>query len=152
VEWVEACLKAAKVVLQVMAEEYGRLKLPTQRFREIMEAGVESAVDSLGLPERYTDELSTEFVTLAGTKEPQRVALRIPLPVGAPPGITSPAAARRVQAYIDKSPLRRADLMARAQISERTLSTVLNTHKVSESTWRVIAKAMRISFDDLLAD
>jgi hypothetical protein len=67
-----------------------------------------------------------------------------------PRTILSLSAMDRVKNFIDEHPMKQSDFKDRAGISLRTLSALITTGRASIDTWRSVAKAMNISFEDLL--
>jgi hypothetical protein len=72
-------------------------------------------------------------------------------PVAVSRSIESPAAAAGVAAYIDRNFPTKGLFAQRAKIDAKTLSRLLNKpHRVSKTTWAVVAAAMGIKLAELL--
>jgi hypothetical protein len=64
--------------------------------------------------------------------------------------ISSPLAARRVEAYLDSNPMKRTEFAVQAQTTDRTLRSFRKTGKVRRDIFENIAKAMGVTPEALL--
>jgi hypothetical protein len=158
IEWTEARLEAARTVLRVVAEEYGRINLPARRLQEILDSYVSSAVYSLELSQFHATALSSEVELLirrpratnesTPAEKPESASIRIPLTF--PRSITSPSAVARIENYRAEKSLTQGDFAAAAKIGERTFRHILKTSSATPRTWAEIAWAMGMTTEELL--
>jgi hypothetical protein len=152
-EMRNAAMEAVRVVLRAEAEEYGKLGLPGDEFREIMRGRIEEAVYSLEFSHVQRDALEAEFLWLAhqeAEENPRAAESTARLEIVKSRSISNRSAAARVKEYLERNGKIRVVFAQQAGIGEQALRTLINTGASSPSTWATVAGAMNIEISDLL--
>jgi hypothetical protein len=165
-ELVKARLDAARFILKVKAEEYGKLSLPPSQYREIVFDLIEECCYSLELSKVQQYLLEAEFRIQAyqdadPVPHPSNIAISAPQLAerqaegelarkpGRPSGFTSAAGRRRVQDYCSRLNGGRESLAEAANVSGKSIARLLAGQNMDQSIWRKLARAMKTTVEEL---
>lgn len=147
----EADMDAARTVLRVEAEEYAKLGLSHQKFREIMRMRIDSMIYSLELSSMQRDMLEAELLWPSSQQDPEHKPNSIERSAAEKPKhIVSPSGAARVAAYMTSHGLTQVDFAVQAGISERTVGRLLAGEPISKAKLADMAALMNITLEELL--
>jgi hypothetical protein len=162
--WAEirhAEFEAAHAVLQVDAEELGRLGLPDHEFRELIRTRIEACVNSLEFSNLQRDSLEADFLLppyRRSSTNPEVPESKKVHPLSRKRNVFSPSAAAKVEAYLRCNGITREAFAEEGtvmngrmtKIGGRTLIRFLSQKSASPTTLLVIAKKMGITYEELL--
>ena len=140
IDFIESRLSAARMVLRVEAEEYGKLGLPGREFREIMRDLVEAWADSREFSHTQRAALEMEFVWLRSQTEPAVSDARKE---------AKPSAAERVRAFMDRKGLSDQAFARMIGMSVRTVASAKAGEPLGKQARILVAKALGILPEDL---
>jgi hypothetical protein len=152
IDFTESRMKAARVVLRVEAEEYGKLGMPDHDFREIMRTKIEEFVYSLEFSALQRDALEAEFLW---STERERPASVVPTDVSPPeetPSSIKLTAGQRVRAFIEEHDLDVPQFAGMIHRSVRQVGYVLADTPVGKKTQAAVAKVLGTTPEELFPE
>jgi hypothetical protein len=152
IDFTESRMKAARVVLRVEAEEYGKLGMPDRDFREIMRTKIEEFVYSLEFSALQRDALEAEFLWSAERERPASVApTDVSLPEETPSSIKL-TAGQRVRAFIEEHDLDVLQFAGMIKRGARIVGYVLADTPVGKKTQAAVARELGTTREDLFPE
>jgi hypothetical protein len=137
VEFTESRVQAARVVLRVEAEEYGKLGMPHRDVREIIRTKIEEFVYSLELSATQRDALEAEFLwSWHGDSQAQSNS-------------DERSAADRVRAFMKQRGLKNPAFAKLIGMSVRQVGSVLAGAPIGKETKVAVAKALGTTPEEL---
>jgi hypothetical protein len=151
VDFTESRMQAARAVLRVEAEEYGKLGMPDRDYREIVRTRIESMVYSLEFSTLQRDALEAEFLWPSQREQPAPVAPAdlSPLVAEKKVGSVERSAGEQVRAFMNSKGLDKPAFAKMIKMSERTVGSVLADARVGKATRVAVAKALGTTPEEL---
>jgi hypothetical protein len=150
IDFTESRMKAARVVLRVEAEEYGKLGMPDRDFREIMRTKIEEFVYSLEFSALQRDALEAEFLWSTERERPA-VPTDVSLPEETPSSIKL-TAGQRVRAFIEEHDLDVPQFAGMIHRSVRQVGYVLADTPVGKKTQAAVARELGTTREELFPE
>jgi len=155
--------KAAKMVMQVVRDEYQGAGLADRELRDSMDNEIDSIVNSWDLNGAQKHILTLEFASSRVVGKPPSIPKAItPIaepvsqpktkrrPNRIPTTVNNLAAAVRMETFIAASPLTQTDFATQAGTSDRTLRSFRATGKIRGDIFTRIAIAMGLTREELM--